>query len=385
MGTRMQKIPRQEERIRTGLHPLNIIIRYGKTAGLEEKTKMLDNTMKIGTEFTFRNPSLQFNMMDLADNLKPGPISEAGKLIDRWVKKINEKYSNYKSGGYRISARRQDGSQKYKGNISYKAQMVIFHFHKIKKDKNDTYNADHEKNDFDWAVNFDLDPNCIELQTAPIPLNFYRTHQGFIEGCIFQLAQEQGLVPDKDPQYGGGGHITIDWKTSFGGDVWAFVNFMILYTNHTFNALVTKTEDILVACSDITNAPFLFETEAINAFQAFREAYSQASDKQNLEAFVSAIQKEVYTHFAGVLADPKNCKKLGVPSEDVVHYQAINLEHLLDEANPRFEMRRFDAQSGVAELDAQVSILIDLMVRAQAMAADQEIPPLKAQRLWAGV
>ncbi len=308
------------------------------------------NTMKIGTEFTFRRESFHFTSRELGGSGKQEGILEANAVISQWVDKL-QKIQNQKSGGCVVSAKPGAPEKKYKDNTNYEARKVIFTF----------YNKRNHKS-CEWAVNFDLDPYNIELQTTPVPLMFYITHKQFINHIIFDMAAEHGLRPMPDSNYGGGGHISIDWGTSFDGDVFAFLHFILLYTE------ASGTEELLNRCRDVANAPFLYDTKAYNAFKELCRAFNPATHRQNLPVFINCMHKKVYTEFAGCLTDKSYRTSNGVSDSDVIHYQAINLEHLQEMPNPWFEMRRFEAQQNVEELAAQVQLLITLIERAKEYA-----------------
>ena len=117
----------------------------------------MQNSIKIGTEFTFRKDNYMFSLQDLAnypniyDNKQQ--INDAIQEIQSWTDRIIESFRGTKIGTIQINnITKSEGTKKHAAN--YRAVKLNFDLYDTQKGKADT-----------WSVNFDLDPFCIELQT----------------------------------------------------------------------------------------------------------------------------------------------------------------------------------------------------------------------------
>ena len=79
----------------------------------------------------------------------------------------------------------------------------------------------------------------------------------------------------------------------------------------------------------------------------------------SIAQFVQGMHNNVYKNVTNELEH-----LLGkVTAEDKQHYQAVNLEHIVDQG--RIEMRRFDAQKNVGELLDQLDVLFEILLMAR--------------------
>lgn len=304
------------------------------------------NIIKIGTEFTFSNKEhITCTLEDLKRNHSNVAVA-------------NEKLKAYTSALKRITNMTVDQNtilnkvseaatvHKKFENSSYNAVAVCFELYdKVKKKSSN------------WYVNFDLDPFCIELQTQPVTYEFYNTYKALLNQVIFGTAKRCELYPDPNPDTGGGGHISLDVATAFQNNPVYLRNFMVLYENVVRDKTDWRNE-ILVKCQDIDNAPFLHE---INELEVFRWNLGMLdSSAYSMKPFVNTMQREVYRNLTATLAG------MGVNPQDAPHYQAINLENVLnpDVSQRRVELRRFNAQANIDELLRQLDILFNLIEEA---------------------
>lgn len=304
------------------------------------------DTVKIGTEFTFRKDNYMFGMKDLErgkDGCK-SQITEAGAEIDRWTTEIAKaKGKKYKKATvYDVQV--SDGIKKHE-SLHYHAKKVKFLLHDNRQPKNQCV---------EWCVNFDLDPMCIELQADPVTYQFYETYEEVIQDLIFGKTT---CIPDPRWDVGGGGHISLDLATAFENNPQYLRNFLVLY-----EAMSNDEENdgsILRHSQDIVNAPYMHEIGERGAFIDVIGAFNKLpSAEATMDWLVRGINERVYTerHEGLPLAE--------APEGDEPHYQAVNLEHVLRNTPPeqrRVEMRRFDAQQNVRELLTELDALYDLL------------------------
>lgn len=319
------------------------------------------DTVLVGTEFTFRmDRNFVFGLEALAwspsgskrqaeaDGEEINQIKRAGQEIKNWVDAIKQKVRRGKvQQGNTIleEVTVQQGEKKHESPF-YEARKVILQF----ADASDK--SIHET----WTVNFDLDPNCIELQAQPVPYTFYARHQAMIDALFFSRASCQ---PDTDWRTGGGGHISLDLAEAFRDNLLYFRNFLVLYA-----AAVRGSDpryDILKVSEDSVNAPFMHETEVLPAFIATIEALDQPTSAiGTIEQLAPEINRSVYTAI-GPINDPK------LTRADFPHYQAVNLEHIINTplAEQRVELRRFEAQRSVRELLDELQVLFGLLEQSR--------------------
>ena len=323
--------------------------------------------MLIGTEFTFHHKDFHFDLSDLEKNNPGKGIDVGNRIIADWTGKLIRTYDYKKSLSHlKVTATNTGRGRKKFENAAYSAVEIEFCIE-------DTV----QKKVVNWKVNFDLDPVCIELQTQPMPYQFFQDYGFFIDELLFHHIGEYGLTADKDPATGGGGHISLDARTAFSENATYLRNFLVLYSCEAQREVskVSLTEEqkiqleksflteeqrqLLIASQDIVNAPFLFER--VNEwvpFQNFVSAFDTGAP-MSIAQFVQGMHNNVYKNVTNELEH-----LLGkVTAEDKQHYQAVNLEHIVDQG--RIEMRRFDAQKNVGELLDQLDVLFEILLMAR--------------------
>lgn len=327
----------------------------------------MHNTVKIGTEFTFRREEFIFGLADLAwrpdgpkkqakaDETALEQIRAAGEEITNWVNDIAAagKSGKFKKGNTILESVTVEPGRKKHESPFYEAKKITLTL--VCKGKGGFCKEN-------WTVNFDLDPNCIELQAEPVPYAFYDRHKEMINTLFFR---RESCTPDPRWEVGGGGHISIDLATAFGNNLHCFRNFLVLYAN------AVKGDEsryaILRKSGDAGNAPFLHEIGRLPAFGEVMQTFDKMPGAL-IGELVHVINTKVYT-----VIDP-HIDSPDVKKEDYPHYQAVNLEHIntgaLDHRTPageqRVEMRRFDAQCCVEELLDELRCLFDLLEESRS-------------------
>lgn len=301
----------------------------------------------FGNEFTFRNRSsfvFDHNVLNSTDEENKKKISNAKNMIETWVRSLPTNIYGYKP---QIKPGRKKWAQ------DYNAYLIKYYSEETK---------------YSWYFNIDLDPNCIEIQTKPIPFTKFIELRPVIDAAIFAVARDDlKLEADKDATTGGGGHISFDVETAFKGNAQYLKNFLVSYANEAR----IDANTLIHECKDEDNAPFLHQLEKNdkNMYDKFLEiihSFDQLPpEEQTIEKLVDLIQKEVYSN--SFTTNMKQILSNGTraPSpEDAYHYQAVNLEHV-NEPGGRVEMRRFNAQENTDETISQFELLINLLLECR--------------------
>lgn len=335
------------------------------------------DTVKIGAEFTFRREEFVFGLEALAwredkpmryaktggkgrkqvrvDRREIEQIKAAGQEIERWVDDIATLGNAGKIRGKNTLLQKVEvkPGRKHHESLLYEAKEVTLTL-RYKDKKMDLWQT--------WTVNFDLDPNCIELQTEPATFAFYERYKDIINMLFFNRST---CKPDPDWRTGGGGHISLDLETAFGHNLQWFQNFLVLYANAVRGG--GDQYDILRKSGDVGNAPFLHEIGELPAFCRVIQTFDKMPGAA-IEELAHVINTQVYTEIDTHI-DSSN-----VGEEDRQHYQAVNLEHINTGVRDhrtavneqRVEMRRFDAQMNVDELLAELRCLFELLEESRS-------------------
>lgn len=320
------------------------------------------DTVKIGTEFTFCKKNYTFTLEDLAVTERErkrgrrtvnhdAQIIEAGQEIIRWTDAIagcvGKKFQKNGLLGVEIIKEAREVKKKHLSDL-YAARKIRLIFPP-------TASGNQPET---WEINFDLDPNCIELQTDPVTAEFYQRHYAIIQKLIFEMPEWR---PEPNWETGGGGHISLDLETAFDHNPQYLRNFLVLYAAAVMDS--DPRYDILRASGDIVNAPFMHEIGELKEFIRVIEEFDQlSSDQANIEWLVNNINERVYRGMCAEL------REMAIPMEDAPHYQAVNLEHLLEDTpakQRRVEMRRFNAQEKVDDLLTELEVLFGLLEQSR--------------------
>jgi hypothetical protein len=254
-----------------------------------------------------------------------------------------------------------------------------------------------------WAL--DLDPGCLETQTAPATKLELDAVSHIMQRHIFGPAASVGLAVDATPQ-GGGGHISLDMKTLFGG------------SPELLLAVLTELQDDVVAWQghfdyiDAPNSPWLAD-QGLGADKSKGAALAGLTSLVTRldgeiargEKTFDAVTTELESFHATVLnlwADtaseetaPKapsggGGNKAGMKAyreakvaydkrqKDAAnvlanpdHYQAVNVQHLVPGATPkkeaarRMELRAIGAQTDAQRLKADLQYIYAVLERAR--------------------
>ncbi|MEU3567989.1 DUF4157 domain-containing protein [Kitasatospora sp. NPDC036755] len=215
----------------------------------------------------------------------------------------------------------------------------------------------------EWWWEITLDDGCLETRTSPLSIeglgaNHIRT---IIRTHIFDAAASVGLTVDQT-KYGGGGHLSLDGKTAFGGSVELFVESMRKWETdweewkRTFGAAPRE--------SDTENAPWTGDLPdnplpALLTLLDEIRARARAGETDLAKAIrdLQAHLRELPLHAD---ASRRLRDKVQEHPGDRLHYQAVNLEHMGEDTpadQRRVEFRDIQAQRDYAQLLTDLSYL----------------------------
>ncbi|MGW2471741.1 eCIS core domain-containing protein [Streptomyces sp. NPDC001665] len=213
------------------------------------------------------------------------------------------------------------------------------------------------KGDAKWWWEITMDDACLETRSDPTPItDLHAAHVRYIvERHVFQLAEDCGLRVDQSI-FGGGGHISLDSGTTFGGSVELFVESMRQWEDD-WNSWVGRF-GAAPRAKDTVNAPW---TGDLPQGQAHLAAVKTLLDEiladarrgdVDLPGAVRRLQAHMMTLPLHQDATPNLREKVDAHPEDRLHYQAVNLEHMNDAnaRHQRVEFRDIQAQASYEEL-----------------------------------
>ena len=306
----------------------------------------LQKTMKFGTEFTFTQPAIEALDTEKWDDV----YAKAVELIEIWVKEVDRLKKTYTLD---ISRSQLSGGAD-KGAHGAKFTYTL-------------------PSGSTWWWNLDIDYACLETQAQPTTYNQATgawennkdnsTINAIIRDHIFGAAQSIGVRSDAKI---GGGHLSLDRATTFGDNARFFRNFLVLYVNEHIQ---WGQEDV-----DAVNAPMIADltSDGKKAFKqeivSFDTRYANPGpNPMSIDDIVRGLKDKVFIkkHFR---QDPENEQAKKKRNEQPAHYHATNVEHMTQQTPPkerRLEMRRFDAQTCIDDLQVDMEKLIDLVVRSR--------------------
>lgn len=325
------------------------------------------NKVLVGTEFTFRhdrNDDFVFGLDALgwdeqANEVKTEAISHgeahieaADKEIERWTEQIKSTKKFRRGDAIFYGAEVEEGHKKHASKC-YRARKVKLAL---------GYKKEGEYCQEYWTINFDLDPNCIEIQAQPATYDFYSRYNLIIGELLFY---GKSCSPYPDAKMGGGGHISLDLATAFENNPQYLKNFLVLYAVLGNNAKCSNM--ILRKCQDVMNAPFMNEIDELNDFIRVITEFNRLTPAEaTMERLVHDINTQVYTKAHDSL------REMNVPATHYPHYQAVNLENVIVQnptpermAQRRVELRRFEAQENIDELLQELNEVYSLLEKSK--------------------
>lgn len=360
----------------------------------EDFKELFKKNINIGTEFTFRGSGEEWSFNVSIDKMTPEEKKKNFSKINAAYTKVNEfadasLTSLRDSKGYYSKGDYITISDILKEERYGKADDFL-----IPKKKNAqriSFNYSYKGDERNWWFVIDIDSNCIELQTKPSSYNELEFLSPVINKCIFGAALSLGLKPDSS-HLGGGGHISLDAKSSLKNSPQILFDFISKYTEETKNLereYNGNEEYVKIIYDEYGSIIYLKKDKLLEK--------CKKSDKIKLSKLLSQDQfsnlcndngiseAELFSQCEGIFLDNKNAPLLTLEKvkkkpekleslKDVVehmkdkdkkvdpHYQAINLEHINESGDKaRIEMRRFNAQQNTEDLLNQVETLFEYL------------------------
>jgi hypothetical protein len=343
----------------------------------------------VGTEFSFSDGlvhtkaaasiNLKLIAPDKRTEQQKKPHAEASSRIGAWTEKARTSRDLIPGKPLIQTSQKNGAKAEYAVKVTY------------------TFNAG-QPNAWTWWWVADIDEGCYETQTMPSSVGKLQEDavKAIISEHIFGLAKAQGLTPDASAS-GGGGHISVDLGSAFGwtdGTGQVVVSFEAL-----LGALVDLQDNAAQFQERVTQAHGEGgqhgEVDPTNAPWLGGQTFAEPSDSTPLAEFrtLSAnVEKAVAAGdgvtveqvFAQLIAFNKRLRNqhdtgtrrghLEDP-ENISHYQAINVEHLVepppDPLDPhrhpvsRIELRDIPAQTGHAKLVKDLTTVTDVLSRVR--------------------
>lgn len=331
-----------------------------KTAFLQQAAEKVmeasvGRTMKVGTELTFTHEAIH-NLDPKTPEKCLNEWTAAIAFIKEWEQKVLENPLSLETKIYPVITRDPitEGG--------YKDDKTVPRF---------TYTFGQPARTWWWRLN--VDPGCLEMQTDPMTkldatadwdpgaAEASRVINTIIGEHIFAVAnlikkERVALAPH---DLIGGGHLTLDAATTFRDNPRWFRNLLVLYTN---DAVKWKAQD-----ADEFNAPTVSElnSDGVKAFKRIIKQFDDAqktAKPQSIADLTGNLTGQVFIakYFTEGGTKANREKRAVHPA----HYQATNIEHMAKD-NPRLEMRRFDAQTSVEDLLADMGKLAKLVADAR--------------------
>ncbi len=138
-----------------------------------------------------------------------------------------------------------------------------------------------------WWFRLSYDPGVIEVQMQPATLSELQSRQNLIQRLIFDAADLADLRPY---MWAGGGHLHLDARQAFGGDVRVFRDFIVDMNNHA--ALF-----LFLMRGSPPNAPAVWmlpEARQRSFLRLLAEVDTRPSDWR-VETLADAIKSRVYS------------------------------------------------------------------------------------------
>lgn len=322
------------------------------------------NEIKIGTEFTFRkkgtNKNFEFSLDDIekygcSSCVKHSSMNEAYSKINRWIEMISKKCC------CQVTEKKDES----------KGVIKTVKFDKMEnqaiKDKDPLWE--------DFYIKFDLDVNCIELQTAPRDLIFWKKHSDLLDRLIFGIASELGMELDVSLE-GGGGHISLDGSDSIGESAEYLINTLLIYnyvaSDYDLNNSILEgiRDDITKhnidqngkTVEDDVNAPLMTKSQLQGLIKWF-------GNNKNVSygATIEYIKKNYHNAVKEEMKKQITKKDKRIDEELGPYYQALSIATMNSSKieERRLEFRRFTAQRSLNDLFDEIQGLFSIINRAR--------------------
>ncbi len=303
-------------------------------------------TVRFGTEITFSAPPLHGLFVDPDEKCDKKALrnseAAADKYLEGWAVLVDRKFSNAKDSKVAVTAA-VPLSRPAARRFTFSGQ---------------DWDDDGQPVPLSWWYQTNVDNCCLELQMAPTTLGEFR--DGLIgrwAQSIFEVAGDLGLKTGADSK--GGGHLSMDRASSFGDSAILFSRMVQLYNN------MARAGGIHRNYAD-DDAPFMREMDRKGGGKLAGEydTLMKKVEESMLDPSAVLSVKEVRDQLWTLLNRAKPYRE---KLNNHGRYTALNIEPVTDAepAKQRVEFRRFQGQTGIDELCAQLRELLALVDTAR--------------------
>ncbi len=311
----------------------------------------LPAAVRFGTEVTFSDPSLHALDVDPEERKKVNKAREQAEQAARgylgeWAKAVERMFPTGRPKSFALDVR-PASPQSIEGAMRFTFSDKVY---------DDMGNLV----PLTWWYQTNIDNACLELQMAPTTLAEFAGGQiSKWAGSIFEIAGRLGLQSGAAGK--GGGHLSMDRASTFGDSTILFARLVHIYNDRA------KKGGIHAAYTD-PDAPFLPDMDKKGGGGKLAGEYDELMKRVNesmLDPAAAMSVDEVRDHLWNLL---KKAKPLKEKLNNAGRYTALNIEPVTDEEDPgkqRVEFRRFQGQTSMDELCAQLAELLSLVEEAR--------------------
>ena len=308
----------------------------------------LGSTVKFGTEITFSDPSLHALRVDPTEMVDRTALKKAEAAarhyLGEWAKLVVRMFPSDRKKGITLEVT-PASPQSIDGAMRFTFSAPGF-------------DAMGKQTQLNWWYQTNIDNACLELQMAPTTLaEFADSMIGKWTQSIFDVAGQLGLQSGAAGM--GGGHLSMDRASSFGNSAILFARLVQVYNERA------RTGGIHAGYTD-PDAPFLRDMDKNGGGKLAGEydALMKRVNDSMLDPGSAISVDEVRDDLWNLL---KKAKPLKEKLNNAGRYTALNIEPVTedDTAKQRVEFRRFQGQTSVDELCAQLAELLSLVEKAR--------------------
>lgn len=322
--------------------------------------------VQVGTEFTFTHSSLRY-LTPNPDDPERKQVKNEAKKAQRAARQYMEKWADWVAkaepvAGLTVRVTKGDGGKSGEARtFEYAA-----------------------KDGWSWSWTLDLDEGCLETQTRKSTSRELtsETAARIIQQHIFAAASAIGLIVETGVT-GGGGHVTLDSDTSFGGSAELFLE-TVRVLEDGFGDWKRYVEENRGA-SDTQNAPWVgdLSEKHLAELRATLDGIVEAAERGevNLALAADRLRAHVATlPLAPGTAPTEQQRRHLTDPRNRPHYQAVNVEHMGQETKDgsrRLELRDLPAQRNVGDLEADLDMIANLLREAREKVSDAQMARLQ--------
>ncbi len=212
-----------------------------------------------------------------------------------------------------------------------------------------------------WWFQIATDPAVVETQTKPSTRQEIIDLKERIQQDLFEAAKSVGLTPHKEF---GGGHIHMDFLTSFQSNALLFRNFLVDIVNHPHLGLGILDDDPHNA-APVALLKMKSKQSLVRTIKEF-DCHYKSGQRDSIESLVNKILENVYntTYSKGY--------------EPAQKYHMLNLSRLTNkkfkESEKTIELRGIRAQNNIGELIQEMTLFESRLNYLEQQFANRFVP-----------